>query len=269
MNPTTTKETQRLPENGEPSVGVKLAEEDLAAVPAGDGDMPANDRLEAQVQERTAALRQAVAQAGVERERLRTVLDQLPAYLLLLAPDYRVPFANRYFEERFGKSEGHRCYEYLFHRSEPCLDCQSFQVLKTNAPHRWKWNGPDGRLYDIFDFPFTDVDGSPLIMEVGLDITERQQIEAELARHRAHLEDLVRKRTGQLAETNARLEAEIAARTRAAEDLRSSNEELQRFNRAMVGRELRMVELKREVNELCARTVQPPRYPEGLKTERP
>lgn len=110
-----------------------------------------------------------------ERRQFDNVLDQLPAYLVLLSPDYRVPFANRFFEERFGKSEGRRCYEYLFNRTEPCEICETYTVLKTNAPHHWEWNGPDGRIYDIYDFPFKDIDGSPLIMEVGLDITTQKQ----------------------------------------------------------------------------------------------
>jgi hypothetical protein len=42
--------------------------------------------------------------------------------------------------------------------------------------------------------------------------------------------------------------------------LRASNQELTRFNAAMVGRELRMIELKKEVNALCAELHQPPRY---------
>ena len=216
-----------------------------------------------------AELRHAMELVEAERQRFSKVLDQLPAYLVLLAPDHHVPFANRFFEERFGKSEGRRCYEYLFNRTDPCERCESFEALKTNAPHRWEWTGPDGRIYDIYDFPFTDVGGSSLIMEVGLDITERRKIESELTQYRAHLEELVRERTGQLAETNTRLEAEIAARTRAAEELRLGNQELQRFNRAMVGRELRMVELKREVNELCAQAGQPPRYSEVLEKEQP
>jgi signal transduction histidine kinase len=49
--------------------------------------------------------------------------------------------------------------------------------MKTGAPHHWEWTGPDGRNYDIFDFPFTDTDGSPLIMEMGIDITERKRAE--------------------------------------------------------------------------------------------
>jgi light-regulated signal transduction histidine kinase (bacteriophytochrome) len=40
--------------------------------------------------------------------------------------------------------------------------------------------GPDNRSYSVFDFPFRDTDGSPLILEMGIDITERKQAEAEL-----------------------------------------------------------------------------------------
>lgn len=47
---------------------------------------------------------------------------------------------------------------------------------------------------------------------------------------------------------------------RFAEDLRVQNETLNRFNKVTVGRELRMVELKHEVNELCTRLSEPPRY---------
>jgi PAS domain S-box-containing protein len=133
-----------------------------------------------------------------ERQRFNDVLNMLPAYVALLSPDYRVPFANRFFEERFGESKGRRCYEYLFGRTEPCEDCQTFKVLKTNAPHRWEWTGPDGRNYDIHDYPFTDVDGSPLIMEVGVDITERKRAEAALQEANANLEQRVTERTAAL-----------------------------------------------------------------------
>jgi GAF domain-containing protein len=42
--------------------------------------------------------------------------------------------------------------------------------------------------------------------------------------------------------------------------LRENTEDLVRFNRAAVGREVRMIELKKEINELCAAAGQPPRY---------
>jgi polar amino acid transport system substrate-binding protein len=173
----------------------------------------ARDELEVRVQERTAELQRAMNLVQSERQRFLNVLDQLPAYLILLSPDHRVPFANRFFEERFGKSEGRRCFEYLFGRTEPCEKCDTYKVLEEGCPQRWEWTGPDGRNYDIYDFPFTDVDGSPLIMEVGLDVTERKRAEGELAKHREHLEELVKERTGQLEIANARL-AESEQRVR-------------------------------------------------------
>ncbi len=115
-----------------------------------------------------------------ERERFNSLLELMPAYLILLTPDYRVPFANRFFRERFGESKGRRCYEYLFGRDEPCEVCETFTVMETNAPHHWEWTGPDERNYDIHDFPFTDADGSPLIMEMGIDITEQKRVEQQL-----------------------------------------------------------------------------------------
>ena len=112
-----------------------------------------------------------------ERQRFNDVLEILPAYLVLLSPDYHVPFANRFFRERFGESHGRRCFEYLFDRSEPCETCESYTVLKTMAPHNWEWTGPDGCNYDVFDFPFSDTDGSTLILEMGIDITDRKKAE--------------------------------------------------------------------------------------------
>ena len=45
-----------------------------------------------------------------------------------------------------------------------------------------------------------------------------------------------------------------------AEELRLRNEDLERFNRLSVGRELQMIELKKEINELCRRAGEAPRY---------
>ncbi|MDD5038918.1 MAG: PAS domain S-box protein, partial [Dehalococcoidales bacterium] len=136
----------------------------------------------------------------IERQRLNNVLEMLPVYVVLLTQDYHVPFANRFFRERFGESHGKRCFEYLFKRNEPCEVCESFKVLRTKAPHHWEWTGPDGHIYDIFDFPFTDTDGTNLIMEMGIDITEQRK--AQEALHKAHKESELRvqERTTELSE---------------------------------------------------------------------
>jgi signal transduction histidine kinase len=100
--------------------------------------------------------------------------------VVLLTPDYHAPFANRFFRKRFGESQGRRCFEFLFGRNEPCELCETYTVLRTMSPHHWEWTGPDGRIYDVFDFPFTDTDGSTLILEMGIDITERKRAESRL-----------------------------------------------------------------------------------------
>lgn len=179
----------------------------------------AKDELELRVQERTAELARANEQLArdiverqrveemviAERQRFNAILDMLPAYLVLLTPDFRVPFANRHFVERFGESGGRRCFEYLFGRSEPCENCEAQRVLETGVPHQWEWTGPDGREYAVFDFPFTDVDGSTLIMEMGIDVTDRKRAEAEIQKLNRELEQRVEERTTELAAANEEL----------------------------------------------------------------
>ncbi|MDN7012978.1 PAS domain S-box protein [Methanoculleus sp. FWC-SCC3] len=162
-----------------------------------------NEALQAEIAERTRAEEAVKA----ERQRLYDVLETLPAYVILLSPDYHVPFANRFFRERFGESGGRRCFDYLFSRSEPCENCESYNVMKTGAPHHWEWTGPDDHDYDIFDFPFTEADGSPHILEVGINITKRKRAEEALQKLNETLEERVIERTDQLAKANALLNA--------------------------------------------------------------
>ncbi|MDD1693246.1 MAG: PAS domain S-box protein [Methanoregula sp.] len=141
----------------------------------------AHNELEARVRERTMELKDAVESLGTERHRLYDVLEALPVYVCLLDRDYRIPFANKYFRETFREPEGRRCYEFLFNRTEPCETCETYTVMRTRAPHHWSWTGPNGRDYDIYDFPFTDTDGSFMVLEMGIDITERKKAEDEWA----------------------------------------------------------------------------------------
>ena len=73
----------------------------------------------------------------------------------------------------------------------------------------------------------------------------------------AFLEDEVRRRMDQV--LAVRKQAEEVLRKQ-AEELRARNDELELFNIAATGRELRMIELKQEINELCRRLGEPPRH---------
>ena len=108
-------------------------------------------------------------------------------------------------------------------------------ALQGHAQGKWEVEyrilRPDGSRRWILDrgFPIRDESGKLTFMcGVASDITEHKQAEAALRQK--------------------------------AEALRASNAELEQFNRAMVGRELRMIELKQEINELCRRLGEPPRH---------
>ena len=148
----------------------------------------AHDELEYRVRQRTAELSSALEARELERRRFDEVLELLPVCVALLTPDHHMVFANRMFRERFGESEGRHCFEYLFHRASPCEVCECHQVLQTTQPHRWECAGCDDSLYQVFDFPFNDSDGSNLILKVNVDMTESKRAQARLAEQAALLQ---------------------------------------------------------------------------------
>ena len=132
--------------------------------------------------------KKAAGEVLAERQRLFDVMETLPAMICLLTPDHHIAFANRSFREKFGESQGRSCYESCFGKAVPCEFCESYRVLETGQPHHWEVKSPDGRVIDAYDFPFTDVDGSPLILEMDMDITDHRRAEQELRQAHEELE---------------------------------------------------------------------------------
>ena len=83
----------------------------------------------------------------------------------------------------------------------------------------------------------------------------------------SEMEEQIKIRTAQLARTNELLQAEVTDHMRAREKLEETMDQLKRFNDLAVGRELRMAELKAEVNELCCQLDLEPRYLEPGRNE--
>jgi len=116
----------------------------------------------------------------LERERLSLCLESFPGFIYLQSPDYSVRYANQYFIKQFGNPQGRLCYEMMFGRTEPCKVCPTFKVLDTKTPQVWEWQqAPDGKSYVIHDNPFIDSDGTELVLEIGIDITDRKKAEQE------------------------------------------------------------------------------------------
>jgi len=221
--------------------------------------VPAVERelREAQVRrDRNLERRRAEEALKAERRRFHDVLELLPAGVMLVAPDYSVLFANRFFRERFGELNGKRCFESLFNRDRPCDECETGRVQRAPTPMEWKATGADGCTYHFFHFPFTDSDGATLTLSMGVDITERELAEAELRRHREHLEELVKQRTEELEARNTRLANEIADREHAEEALRDRENQLRALNETLEHRVTeRTAEVESQAEQLRALAV--------------
>jgi PAS domain S-box-containing protein len=124
--------------------------------------------------------RQAEEALQAERQRLFSLLDGLPAYIYLRRPDHSLVYVNKYFRERFGDPASLPCYTILHNRHQPCEGCRSERVFETGTPQEWEWTSHSGRTYRIYDYPFADVDGTPLVLEMGMDITQHKQADEGL-----------------------------------------------------------------------------------------
>ncbi|MBF0338662.1 MAG: PAS domain S-box protein [Nitrospirae bacterium] len=184
-------------ESGEIYAGTAVAQDITDRKKMEESLRKAHEELEIKVKERTADLlfanvalkkeiqeRKQVQEAlDAERKRLFGVLDLLPVIVSLHGHDYKIHFANRYFKEHFGDPQTGACYQVIRQQEEVCHECIPMWVLKTNVPEQWQWTRPGtARVYNMYNYPFTDVDGSPLVLKLGVDITDIHMAEEQISR---------------------------------------------------------------------------------------
>ncbi|MFC2084202.1 PAS domain S-box protein [Bacteroidota bacterium] len=117
-----------------------------------------------------------------ERQWFFSLLNNLPAYIYIQDNNYSIKYVNRYFHQYVGDPEENvPCYKTLKNLEEPCEECPVRDVFETNLPQTWIWDdSPDGKIYKVYDYPITDSDGSPLVLEMGIDITVQKKTEDAL-----------------------------------------------------------------------------------------
>ncbi|MBE3096483.1 MAG: PAS domain-containing protein [Planctomycetes bacterium] len=129
---------------------------------------------------RAEELEQANIALQDERQRLFSVLEMIPGFIMLVRPDFSVAFANQTFRKIFGDPAGRPCYEVMLKRKRPCLECRMPAVLAAGAAREWQMTDPAGRTFQVWEYPFTEADGAQAVLKLGIDVTERKALEREI-----------------------------------------------------------------------------------------
>jgi PAS domain S-box-containing protein len=209
------------------------------------------------------------AELRQREHRLSAIVGHSPSALSLKTPDGRYVLANPNLQRLHGMSEadivGKTDFDLYPEETARTFRANDERVLRTRARHSIEEVVPvDGRTrtYMSHMFPVPGDDGAvQYICRISLDISERKAADSALSealeeQARARQAALNLMEDAQAARRRAEA-AEVAARQQ-TEELRQRNEELERFNRASVGRELDMIALKRQINELSARLGEAP-----------
>jgi two-component system cell cycle sensor histidine kinase/response regulator CckA len=129
--------------------------------------------------ENISARKQAEEALKQERQRLFDLLDTLPGLIFLHGEDYSIRFANKGFRETFGDPNNRLCYEIFHKRNTRCEICPAPPIIENQTP-RVLEQYIDGRTYQVYKYPFRDIDGSRCVLSMGLDITDQKRAEEAL-----------------------------------------------------------------------------------------
>ncbi len=187
------------------------------------------------------AVKRALDEAKIRRDKINTemklreseaqkqaLLDGSPDMIILMDTDLKVLWANRTALNMNPGCIGQLCYRAFPEIEEPCDGCPIIKAIETGKNetgivYQEAVEGKRGeRYWEDIGVPMKDGDGNVTeVIKIARNITDRMKRE---------------------------------------KDLRRKNEELEKFNSLAVGRELKMVELKREINFLLEELGREPRF---------
>ena len=126
----------------------------------------------------------------------RMLFDQVPCYISVINRDLRVVRANQSARNTFGDMTGKHCYEVYKHSQTKCETCPAEETFRDGSIHKERHLGlsKDGKptSYVVATSPLSyDNDINNHVIEIALDITEKERLERELTQAHAQLIALI------------------------------------------------------------------------------
>jgi PAS domain S-box-containing protein len=116
----------------------------------------------------------------LERNKLKEILDAMEDGVCTTNQRYEIEYINPATERSLGPVRERKCYEYFSGLTEVCPGCPIQDVLKGKTVRR-EWHNPrSGRIFDMFDAPIRNADGSISKLSIIRDITESKKSEEAL-----------------------------------------------------------------------------------------
>jgi len=189
------------------------------------------------------------------------VLDCLDTDILIVSSDFKVIFANASFLEKVKKKKeevlGNYCYSVTHHRDSPCEPpndpCPIKKVIETGEPsievHTHLNSENKNFLVNVIAAPLMNKKESLGFLHISIPVKDEIKITDEMNKALEKTQEILA-----VVELYQEQVIELKDKTKKLEEtkkqLESKLDELVKFKSVVVGRELKMIELKERIKEL-------------------
>lgn len=145
----------------------------------------------------------------LEHSKFTDILEAMNDQVFIITAQYEVVYLNSAAKREFGSAEGRKCYEYFRNRTDSCPWCRNEDVFEGRTVQWILTSVNTGKIYDVFDAPLRNADGTVSKLEIMHDITELKNVEASLRESKDQLRTLSLKLLKAQEEERRRIAAEI------------------------------------------------------------
>lgn len=194
------------------------------------------------------------AQRGFVKIEAEVVLDCLEWDILIMSRDFKVYFANQAFLDKTGitKEEAvtdNYCYKITHHLEQPCQPpndtCPLEEAIRTGKPtietHTHFGKNNEKFLANTVVAPLTSF-GRDVFLHVSMTVKDAENMKEET--------EGALKKTLYIINVISVYQQQMQELKATKSELESKVNELEKFNKLVVGREMKMIELKNKIKKL-------------------